>query len=220
VESSDIEAARQRAGTAIRDLGHAFMGRTMTLRQIEQLAGALESISAELWPGEPRSRAAATMNERQSAEYPQGHITHGFSDRPISGRSSPWGLDLDLHRIGDEIEARVTLRAAHEGAPNRSHGGIVAALFDDVFGYVLGIVQQPAFTGDLYIRYEAPTPIHEELACRVRLADRVGRKLLMTGELVHRATGQRLVSARATFIAVDADAFMRQTAERPAPAAE
>ena len=47
----------------------------------------------------------------------------------------------------------MTLRSAHEGAPNRSHGGIVAALFDDVFGFVLGVIHQAAFTGDLYIRY-------------------------------------------------------------------
>ncbi|HUF98182.1 MAG TPA: PaaI family thioesterase [Ilumatobacter sp.] len=220
METPDIEAARQRAGAAIRDLGHAFIGRTMTMDQIERLADALETVSAELWPGEPRERAKVPFSDRQQVVYPQGRISHGFSDRPISGQSSPWGLDLSLHRDGDEIEAHVTLRAAHEGAPGRSHGGIVAALFDDVFGYVLGVAQQPGFTGDLYLRYEAPTPIHEELACRVRLADREGRKMLMTGELVHRATGQRLVSARATFIAVDAAAFERQTAERPAPPAE
>jgi acyl-coenzyme A thioesterase PaaI-like protein len=150
-------------------------------------------------------------------DYPQGRFDHDFDDRPVSGRSSPWGLDLELHRYGDEIEARVTLRSAHEGAPNRSHGGIVAALFDDVFGYVLGVVQQPAFTGDLYIRYQAPTPLFRELACRVRLDSRVGRKLLLTGELTDVASGTVVTTAKATFIAVDPEAFARLTAERPAP---
>lgn len=189
----------------------------MTLGQIEQLAEALETVSAELWPAEPRERAKVPFSDREAVAYPQGRISHAFSDRPISGQSSPWGLDLELHREGDEIEARLTLRAGHEGAPNRSHGGIVAALFDDVFGYVLGVAQQPAFTGDLYVRYVAPTPIHEDLACRVRLTERNGRKMLMTGELTHGASGQLLASARATFIAVDASAFERQTAERPPP---
>jgi acyl-coenzyme A thioesterase PaaI-like protein len=140
-----------------------------------------------------------------------------FDDRPVSGRSSPWGLDLDLHRHGDEIEALVTLRSAHEGAPGRSHGGVISALFDDVFGYVLGVIHTPAFTGDLYVRYQAPTPLFRQLACRVRLAERIGRKLLLTGELTDVADGTVVATARATFIAVDPELFTALTAERPAP---
>jgi acyl-CoA thioesterase FadM len=93
----------------------------------------------------------------------------------------------------------------------------VSALFDDVFGSVLGVIHQAAFTGDLYIRYVAPTPLFRELACRVRLADRDGRKMFMTGELVDVEADQVVVTATATFIAVDADAFAKATAQRPAP---
>jgi hypothetical protein len=51
----------------------------------------------------------------------------------------------------------------------------------------------------------------------VRLAERVGRKLLMTGELTDVATGEVAATAKATFISVDAIMFARMTAERPAP---
>jgi acyl-coenzyme A thioesterase PaaI-like protein len=213
----EIQLARVRAGRAIRDLGHAFIGRHATLEQIEHLADVVEGINAELWPGAIRTRGDHTFADRQVVDYPQGRFDHDFDDRPVSGRSSPWGLDLELHRHGDEIEARVTLRSAHEGAPNRSHGGVVAALFDDVFGYVLGVIHQPAFTGDLYVRYLRPTPLFRELACRVRLSERFGRKLLLTGELTDVEAGTVVASATATFIAVDPEAFARQTAERPAP---
>lgn len=213
-----ITAARRRAGQAIRDLGHAFIGRHATLEQIERLADAVESINADLWPQAERGRGDHPFSESDRDEIPQGRIeTHDFDDRPVSGGSSPWGLDLDLHRIGDEIEARVTLRSAHEGAPNRSHGGIVAALFDDVFGFVLGMIQQAAFTGDLYVRYHAPTPLFRELACRVRLSERQGRKLLLTGELTDVTSGEVVASSKATFITVDRDAFAKLTAARPAP---
>lgn len=214
---AEIKAARMRAGRAIRDLGHAFIGRHATVEQIERLATAVEAINTELWPGAERTRGGHEFANRETTELPQGRFDHDFDDRPISGRSSPLGLDLQLHRHGDEIEALVTLRSAHEGAPDRSHGGVVAALFDDVFGYVLGVIHQPAFTGDLYIRYVAPTPLHRELSCRVRLVEQVGRKLLMTGELTDVATGDVITNAKATFIAVDPEAFARQTAERPAP---
>lgn len=210
-------AARARAGRAIRELGHAFIGRHASIEQIDRLSDVLEDITAELWPQQPRSRGEHEFAHGERPEVPQGRFEHGFHDRPISGRSSPWGLDLDLHRYGDEIEALVTLRAAHEGAPGRAHGGVVAALFDDVFGYVLGVIRQAAFTGDLYIRYEAPTPLFRELACRVGL-DRVeGRKLFLVGTLTDVAADTVVASARATFISVDPEAFARQTAARPAP---
>jgi acyl-coenzyme A thioesterase PaaI-like protein len=212
-----IKAARRRAGRALRELNHAFIGRHATLEQLEQLTGVLEAICGELWPLDPRSRSEHAFADRQMEEYPQGRFHHDFDDRPISGASSPYGLDLEMHRHGDEIEALVTLRSAHEGAPNRSHGGIVAALFDDVFGFVLGVLQEAAFTGDLYIRYQAPTPLFRPLSCRVRLADRDGRKIFLTGELTDVGSGTVVASAKATFIAVDREMFARQTAARPAP---
>jgi acyl-coenzyme A thioesterase PaaI-like protein len=212
-----ILEARARAGRAIREIGHAFIGHHASLEQIDRLSDVLESITAELWPGEQRTRGLHDFATDQQTDVPQGHFENVFDDRPISGRSSPWGLDLDLHRYGDEIEARITLRSAHEGAPGRSHGGVVSALFDDVFGYVLGVIHQPAFTGDLYVRYQAPTPLFRELSCRVRLSEQVGRKLLLTGELTDVESDQLLATAKATFIAVDKELFAKLTAERPAP---
>lgn len=214
VDTRAIEVARERAGAAIRDLGHAFVGRHMSVEQIERLSDVLEGISAELWPGQPRQR---DMRSPREHDYGEGRIDQGFSERPISGAASPWGLDLDVHRRGDEIEAFVTLRAAHEGAPGRSHGGVVAALFDDVCGFVLGVLRQPAFTGELTVRYVAPTPLHRPLVCRARLAGREGRKLFLASELVDVGTGQELARAHGVFIVVDADRFVNHTAERPAP---
>ena len=190
-DDDELKQARRRAGRAIRELSHAFIGRHGTLEQIERLADVLESISDELWPLDPRSRDQHSFADDQREEYPQGRFQHDFDDRPVSGASSPYGLDLELHRHGDEIEARVTLRSAHEGAPNRSHGGIVAALFDDVFGFVLGVIHEAAFTGDLYVRYQAPTPLFRELSCRVRLGERDGRKLHLVGEAHRRRVGHR-----------------------------
>jgi len=215
-----IDEARARAGKAIRELGHAFAGFDLTEPQIDRITRVLDDLAEELGTGTPRDLDDGSFGDRQLATYPQGRITHTFDDRPISGRASPWGLDMDLHRHGDEIEARLVLRSAHEGAPDRSHGGIVAALFDDVFGFVLGVVEQAAFTGRLTITYRAPTPLHRELSCRVRATGHHGRKLTMTGELVDIASDTLVAEAEALFITVDPDEFRRQTARRPAPPAE
>ena len=66
----------------------------------------------------------------------------------------------------------------------------MAGLFDDVFGFVLGTLDQPAFTGELSIRYERPTPLDRPLLCRGWLDRREGRKLWIVGELVDVVRGR------------------------------
>ena len=210
---------RARAGKAIRDLGHALVGHQAPPDLIRDVATTLETLTAKLDDGAPRQRVREPRAERWLQPTADGQRLVSYDERPFSGRSSPWGVDLEVHRHGDEIEAVLTLRSAHEGAPARSHGGIVAGLFDDVFGFVLDIVQEAAFTGELTIRYEKPTPLHRPIACRGRLVRREGRKLYIEGELVDLQTaGQPVVArGRGLFIAVDPAIFDEATQQLPAP---
>ena len=203
----DREAdARAAAGKAVRDLGHALVGRHADVALIDHVAASVDALAATLDAGPVRARPGRSEGEWADPPVEGVDIT-SYDERPVSGRSSPWGLDLQVRREGDEVVARCTLRAAHEGAPGRSHGGIVAALFDDVYGFVLNIVGESAFTGELGVRYEGGVPIGEPLECRVRLVDRQGRKLYMTGELS--AGGAVLVRSTATFITIPQSAFVR-----------
>ncbi len=198
-----VAEARAEAGRAIRDVGHALVGHHASLELLDEVTRALDGLTRQLGEGAIRSRSEVRRDGQFVEAPPDGSILTTYDERPVSGRASPWGLDIEVRRDGDEAVASLTLRAAHEGAPDRSHGGIVAALFDDVFGFVLHIQLQSAFTGELWMRYEAGVPIGEPLTCRVRLDRREGRKLYMTGELTLVATGQVLARSAATFIAVD-----------------
>ena len=201
-----IADARASAGKAIRDVGHAIVGHHAPLELIDRVTTTLDALTAELSTGPVRTRAQGRP-QGEWGEIPEdGATLSSYDERPISGRASPWSLDLHLCRDGSEVVASVTMRAAHEGAPGRSHGGIVAALFDDVFGFMLSILSQPAFTGELSIRYEAGVPIGVPLECRVRLAERDGRKLYMTGELL--ADDHVVARSKATFITIDREQFM------------
>jgi acyl-coenzyme A thioesterase PaaI-like protein len=78
-----------------------------------------------------------------------------------------------------EVVAVATLGPAHEGAPGRAHGGVVAALVDEVMGLLVGgLLGVAAYQGELRIRYNAPVPIGAPLTLRSRLLGRDGRKLL------------------------------------------
>ncbi len=211
-----VSTARIRLGTAIRNLGHSFAGHHADVDLLDSCAGAIEEMISLLDAGKSRRRDPSSFGDHSRHRYEEGPISHTYADRPVSGTASPWGLDPELHRHGDEIEARVTLRAAHEGAPGRSHGGVVAALFDDIFGFVLGVVDEAAFTGRLTITYRAGTPLDEPLSCRVRATGRSGRKLTMTGELVALSSSQVVAEAEALFITVDPMMFV-ESAQHPAP---
>ena len=204
----DREAeARAVLGRAIRDIGHSVSGHHVPVELLDEAALTLNSLVERFEAGTHRHRAEL---EQQSGRWdpcpPDGAEMFGHDERPISGRSSPWGLDLHIVRDGDEAVAMVTLRAAHEGAPGRSHGGIVAALFDDVSGFVLNLLETPAYTGELTVRYEAGTPIGVPLECRCRLDRREGRKIHMTGELTD--AGRVLARMRGLFLSIDRERFL------------
>jgi acyl-coenzyme A thioesterase PaaI-like protein len=209
-----IADARADAGLALRQLAHALIGHGASVDDLRKLADDLNTNRARLTGNAPRSRLQQQEGRDWSAVPADGEAMFSYDDRPISGRSAPWGLDMDVVRVGREAIATLTLGPVHEGAPGRSHGGVVAALFDDVFGFVIDIESElPAFTGELTIRYERATPLHVPLECRVRMERREGRKMHFTGELTSDPvdeSGERVVHARsrALFITVNPESFL------------
>lgn len=191
--------ARGRVGAALRRLGHAVVGRHASVEHLERVADVLNGLADELEPGERRSREPTAFGAQFHAQPLDGSLSAGFPDRPFSGPSSPWGLDMTVTEEDGEAVARFTLGASHEGAPGRGHGGITAAAFDDVLGFVLNLERVAAYTGELTVRYLQPAPLHRPLVMRARLDRREGRKLFITGDLwdadteIARATGLFIV---------------------------
>lgn len=197
--------ARARAGRAVRDIGHELVAHEVSAELLDRITATLDGLSAELADHPDRNRAITRRGGDWGPSPDDGAIMFSFDERPISGRASPWGLDLTIRREGHEAVATCTLRAAHEGAPGRSHGGVVSALFDDVYGFVLTILAQPAFTGEFAVRYLDGVPIGRLLECRVRCTEQLGRKILVSGELTD--DGHVLATSTGTFIAVDPTKF-------------
>lgn len=205
---------RRRLGTQLRRLGHNVVGNHMDLAVLDELADALGRLADVADTGSSRTRPLASYLEHHTTHSTAG-LLKSYDDRPFSGEASPWGIDLAIHRVDDDAVADVTFGSAHEGAPGRAHGGIVAGLFDDVFGFVLGIIATAAFTGELKIRYHAPTPLHTPLVCRGHLDARDGRKLWITGDL--RDGDTVVASATGLFITVDPALFRAASQQLPAP---
>lgn len=208
----EIAEARARLGSVYRRLGHSIAGHHADAALLDQITVSVTDSLGLLDELPVRDRTL----ERPSGDWgpppASGEAMFSFDERPVSGRSAPLGFDLSVTRDGDEAVGKLTFGAAHEGAPARSHGGMVSALLDDMFGFILTIEQQAGFTGELTIRYEAGTPIGVPLECRVRMTGRERRKLFMTGELTLDGNPDTVFArATATFIAIDPERFSQLT---------
>src|ERR1700722_2511562 len=111
------------------------------------------------------------------APPPDGRGRTNFPYDIVTGKANPLGMAADITREGDEAVLRTTLGPAFEGAPGRAHGGTVAALIDEVMGFVLSINATTAYTGRLPVTYRARSPLGVEIEMRASLRARDGRKL-------------------------------------------
>jgi acyl-coenzyme A thioesterase PaaI-like protein len=197
---------RARAAAALRRLGHALSGHEADDALLERVAVAADRVADDLELAPPRQRDLLELKRRMfEVEVADGERVVHFDECFVSGPWNPLGIAIDVHRDGDEAVAQVELGPAFEGAPGRSHGGIVAAIFDDVLGYLLTFTSTPGFTGELTVRFLAATPIGQPLEFRSRVVRREGRKLFCEGE-ARVAGGDRSIvaSAHAVFIAIEA----------------
>jgi uncharacterized protein (TIGR00369 family) len=118
------------------------------------------------------------------------------------------GLAAQLWRDGDVACMQVTLGKAFEGAPGRAHGGVIAALLDEVMGLMNVIHGAMAFTAQLDITYLAPTPVGEPIIARAWLARKDNRKQFVEATL--HANDLMVASAKALFISIDRATFLEQ----------
>lgn len=198
--------ARVRAAGAMRRLGHALVAHDLDAATFTEIADRIDGWLADIDGAPRRQRPIGDMKRKLFSDAPpEGTDMEHFPDCVVSGSANPMGVAIRVHREGDEAIAQMNLGAAFEGAPGRAHGGIVAALFDDVMGYVLAILETPAFTGELKVRYHAPTPVGVDLEFRARLRERTGRRVIIDAEALH--DGKTIATSEGLFITIPMERF-------------
>ena len=203
-DAGAVDAARVRAAAGLRRLGHAVVGHEADAALLDRIGELSNATAATVEEGKGRSRPIESIKRRLWEDPPgDGAQMSHFPECVVSGPANPMGLAIDVRRDGDEAVADFNLGAAFEGAPRRAHGGVVAAIFDDVMGYVLVLHRTPAFTGRLTVNYRAPIPMGVDMTVRARLNERNGRKLSMTAEMTLTGDPARpLCDAEGLFIAI------------------
>lgn len=100
------------------------------------------------------------------------------------GRDNPTGLKLEFTLEDGCYSAIFTPQREHQGYDGMVHGGIIAALLDEVMGdYVYELTRQKAFTARLELRYRQAAPIGQPLKAAASVIKRKGRLYEIKGEI-------------------------------------
>lgn len=100
----------------------------------------------------------------------QANSRHCF----VCGLANPYGLKLRFYEIGPgEVTAEYTVPEHFQGYPGVVHGGIVAAMLDEVLGraHMGGDPPRFMYTARLDLRYRKNVPVAQPL----RLVGRAGK---------------------------------------------
>lgn len=118
----------------------------------------------------------------------------------VCGVDNPLGLALSFH---EDDQGRVWCAFnpadAHQGYPDRLHGGIVAAVLDEALGRTVIGRGIWAVTARMSLRYHHPTPIGVQLTIMGELVKQRGRVVEARGEL-RLPDGRVAVEATATYV--------------------
>lgn len=200
----------------IRRLGNAVLGRDLDPGKVGSMIGQVAAV-ADAVEQRPRVSKAENLMRRnriatfiETGQWPEPPLNGSrleFDPASIvGGELNPFGMGARYYREGDEAVGFAKLDACFEGPPERVHGGVICAIFDEVMGSVFRATGTPsAFTGELTVRFEGPAPLHTELEFRARRVGSEGRRQLLEGEA--RSPQGRFATAKATFIEMKPEHF-------------
>ena len=97
------------------------------------------------------------------------------------------------------MQGEVIFSPTYAGPPDSVHGGIIAAVFDELLSMGNVIIGTAGYTGTLTVKYHRKTPLETPIELWAVNEKRDGRKLLCRAEM--RVEGRVTASAEGLFIA-------------------
>jgi acyl-coenzyme A thioesterase PaaI-like protein len=116
------------------------------------------------------------------------------------GPAHPDGLHVRSFHSDEGVVSPIVIARRYEGPPGAGHGGIVAAYLDEVLGAAVArAIGRPSVTGELTVRYVAPSPTETPLLGHARVVADRGRYVEVEGRLEEFGSRRLLATARGRF---------------------
>jgi hypothetical protein len=170
----------QRASRDLADALRRMIARLALVRPpVEQLDAATAAASAFADSLDKLPTKSQAWEISEAGLQPRDFVGHS----PVSGPNNPIAPPLVMHAVGDPdgdnyFLGEITFGPAYEGPPGHCHGGWVAAMFDELLGYVQ---RMPGFTAYLKVDYRKPTPLNRRLELKGWIERSEGRKRYIRG---------------------------------------
>lgn len=104
----------------------------------------------------------------------------------ICGMENDLGLKAPFYNLDDNSVATiVTFKVCHQSYPDRTHGGMVSALLDELMGRALWVIEPNMFgvTTTLNITYRKPVPLGSPVKARAFLTFNSQRGFYAKGQI-------------------------------------
>lgn len=176
---------RTHVARQLRQLCASWLERDLDETAMASFERALEELHAVVVTARRRDRLSPSVEDLLSSGRPDGASLEDVPDSIVSGSDNPLGLGLKIRREGDAAVARIRLGQTYMGPPGRVHGGVLAAILDDLTRANLLVLGIPAFTARLEVNFRAAAPVGAELVFRSQLRRRDGRKIYLALEVHH-----------------------------------
>jgi molybdopterin converting factor small subunit/acyl-coenzyme A thioesterase PaaI-like protein len=208
--SGGADDPRLAAAAGVRRLAHAISAHEANDATLHRISELIADVMPALEGTPRRERIVPTFGEGAVIDT-KAKGRHPMDDRAVAGPANATSVDFEARREGDVVVADACFGAAFEGAPGRVHGGMVAAVFDDLVGFILGMVGQPGFTGRITVVYKAPVPTERPVEFRAWMRERFERTLVVDADV--RLGEKILATCEATMVLVDGERWARHARE-------
>lgn len=198
-----LEEVNREAAELIRHLRCSDAPDEALAEATDHIRKAMATMSPWLQQGEGWS-VLTLAGERRDMPYDEQDLTAVMPYSPISGRHNPIAPELKMWRDGDGVRGEAIFSPLYAGPPDSVHGGIIAAVFDELLSMANVVSGSAGFTGTLSIRYHRKTPLETPVELWAVCTSNSGRKQVTRGEM--RVNGEVTASAEGLFITAAASA--------------
>lgn len=172
------------------------------LEVIDEASGhiqkALQVLAPHLQKGEGWS-AISIASDTPGIAWEDDDLTACMPYSPVTGKRNPIAPPVKMWRgEGNDVSGETIFSPTYAGPPDSVHGGIIAAVFDELLSMANVITGKAGFTGTLSIRYHQKTPLDTPIELWARNEKSEGRKQISRAEF--RVNGEVTASAEGLFI--------------------
>ena len=171
--NEETAAKRRELAAALRGLVSAVVEHDLPAEVTDELITGVDDL---------RARVAGPRRRRYYDPKLEGSPSSSFVDfSPISGLAHPWAIPMSTEpSVGADgtpgVRARLKVSATQEGPPKGVHGGVIAAVFDELLGHAQHVHGIQALTATLTVRFRAVTPIDADLEFFAQVVHAKGRR--------------------------------------------